>query len=57
MRSLDNNPPYLINYFDLNKVKFIKIEEKIDSSELNDLQKVCTAFNDYLMQYLNETNN
>ena len=49
--------PYLINYFDLNKVKFIKIEEKIDSSELNDLQKVCTAFNDYLMQYLNETNN
>ena len=35
--------PYLINYFDLNKVKFIKIEEKIDNKLI--FTKVCTAFN------------
>lgn len=48
--------PYLINYFELHKIKFIKIEEKVESEELNDLQKICTAFNDYLMLYLNKTN-
>ena len=48
--------PFLVNYFSSNNIRFIKIEESVSSEELNDLQKICTDFNDYLMLHLNNTN-
>ena len=48
--------PFVLNYFDENKINSIKIEKYIDHEELNDLQKICSNFQDFFMNFLNEEN-
>lgn len=46
--------PFIINFFSSKKINFIEIEKFIDQEELNDLQKICSDFNDNFVSFLNE---
>jgi hypothetical protein len=48
--------PFILNYFNENNINFIKIEKYIDHEELNDLQKICSNFQEFFMIFLNKEN-